>query len=57
MNSFIQIGKLELWISSIWDWDVSDRKSCCGCFISSWGFVGFTWLSKDCARDLDEPLD
>ena len=47
MDSYIQLGKLELWISKGWLWKFH-LKGQCGCHLHSFGFVGFTWLSEEC---------
>lgn len=42
----IQIGRLEIYYNE--DWEFGRVKSFCGCFIFDLGFLGFTWLSRDC---------
>lgn len=52
-DSYIQIGRLELFYTRYWDVGRSHKmKNSCGCDIFHLGFVGFTILSKECARDL-----
>lgn len=44
----LQIGRLEIYFNPTWD--VSYTKALCDCYILDLGFIGFTWLSKDCSE-------
>lgn len=49
MNRYIQIGKIELWISSSFAFE---KLTCAaGCKMYHFGWVGFTILAGDCIND------
>ena len=50
---YVTIGRVELYFCSR-PYSLGRLKSCCGCFIFELGPIGFTWLSEECKRPLDE---
>lgn len=52
-DTYIQIGRLELFYTRYWSFSYFSRKrNSCRCIIVNLGFVGFAILSMECARDL-----
>lgn len=51
-TGYIQIGRLELFIAT-WD-KLFYTHSTCKCYIFQLGWFGLSWLSKECARPLDD---
>lgn len=46
-HGYIRIGRVELWYAIEYP-HLNIRTWLCGCTIVSLGYVGITWLSKEC---------